>query len=390
MPEGGIDSRSRFGAFLSYARHDDENDNRRITAMRESLAAEVGLLLGKPFDIFQDRDSISTGEPWNDRIFESLAQSILLIAVITPAFLRSSFCREEVQAFRKYEQLLDRDGLIIPILYMPTPGLADPDDEVAAVLSTRQWFPWGDLHLVDLESNEMRRGIAELAQKVVKAVDRSGSQLAVSRTHRSTPVVQPDDEWDNEEPGFLELLAEGEDAFPLLNMALRSVADLTREIGNITDTATSDLQNTKTAQRPAAARVIAARHYAYQLESPVSQLETVADEYLDQLDRADGAIGALTDLVKKQSAEDGLLAARRFLTASEELAATAATGKQSTAKFRQAVENNYNASKSLRPILKRLSGALQRIEARYDVYVAWRDNLSEALEENEQGDPGQA
>lgn len=68
-----------------------------------------------------------------------------------------------MQAFVDHDQSLGRDDLIIPILYMPTPELGNSDDAVAAVLNTRQHFPWEDLRFVDLESNDMRRGIAKLA-----------------------------------------------------------------------------------------------------------------------------------------------------------------------------------------------------------------------------------
>ena len=53
---------SRFGAFLSYTRHDDDYENGRITDMRLRLAPEVHMQLGEPFVIFQDRDSIFTGQ----------------------------------------------------------------------------------------------------------------------------------------------------------------------------------------------------------------------------------------------------------------------------------------------------------------------------------------
>ena len=385
MREDGRNISKRFGAFLSYTHFDDEHDNGRITDLRRRLGAEVQMQRGEAFVIFQDRESISTGEPWSDRVFGSVAGSILLIAVITPSFLRSSACREEVQDFRGHEASLDRNDLIIPILYMPTPGLSDPDDEVAAVLSERQYFDWGDLRFVDLESNKMRKGIAGLAEQVVQALDRSESQMPAD-THGSLPDRPSADDPEDDPPGFIELLAEGEDAFPLLNMALQSFAALSREIADITNAATRELQETATAQRPAAARLVATRRYAYRLEIPVAQMETVADEYLDQLDRVDGAMGALTDVVENlrdRSSEDELPAASQFLAVVGELAANSAASKHSIATFRQAIENNYNASKSLRPVFKRLSATLRRLEPSFDRSVTWRDNLSEAMGENQ-------
>ena len=204
-----------------------------------------------------------------------------------------------------------------------------------------------------------------------------------SRTSASTPVGPPANKEDSEQPGFLELVADAEDAFPLFNVVLVSFANLMEEIGDITLKATSDLQEAKTSQRPAAARVIAARRYAHRLEVPVSQIETLADEYLYQLTRIGSGINALTALVTKTRSEEHLQAARILLAALEDLADAGDTGLQSIAGLREAVVNNYNISQSLRPVLQRMSSALHKIEPSNVEFATWRDNLSEALEENE-------
>ena len=288
-----------------------------------------------------------------------------------------------MQAFVDHDQSLGRDDLIIPILYMPTPELGNSDDAVAAVLNTPQHFPWEDLRFVDLGSNDMRRRIAKLAQQIVSAVIRSDSRMGGSRTSAGTPVGPPANKEDSEQPGFLELVADAEDAFPLFNVVLVSFANLMEEIGDITLKATSDLQEAKTSQRPAAARVIAARRYAHRLEVPVSQIETVADEYLYQLTSIGSGINALTALVTKTRSEEDLQAARILLAALEELADAGDTGLQSIAGLREAAVNNYNISQSLRPVLQRMSSALHKIEPSNVEFATWRDNLSEALEENE-------
>ena len=55
-----------------------------------------------------------------------------------------------------------------------------------------------------------------------------------SRTSASTPVGPPANKEDSEQPGFLELVADAEDAFPLFNVVLVSFANLMEEIGDIT------------------------------------------------------------------------------------------------------------------------------------------------------------
>ena len=165
-------------------------------------------------------------------------------------------------AFIKYEQSSGYDDLIIPILYMPTPRLANPDDEVDIILRERQHFEWGDLRFVDLESNDMRRGVAKLAGQIVSAVTRP--RLAVPRTSENddTHTLSVDKGDSEDAPGFLDLIAEAEDAFPLFNVVLSSFTDLMKEVIEITTSATSDLQEANAAQRPASAKLLAARRFA--------------------------------------------------------------------------------------------------------------------------------
>jgi hypothetical protein len=50
-------------AFLTYARSNDQQDDNRITYLREKLAAEIRTVSAVPFEIFQDRQDIRVGQP---------------------------------------------------------------------------------------------------------------------------------------------------------------------------------------------------------------------------------------------------------------------------------------------------------------------------------------
>ena len=50
-----------YAAFFSYARGDDDHDDGQISALRDRLEGETRMLLGGPFDIFQDRTGIEWG-----------------------------------------------------------------------------------------------------------------------------------------------------------------------------------------------------------------------------------------------------------------------------------------------------------------------------------------
>ena len=115
-----------------YARIDDDDEG--ITNLRRSLEIELRKQTGEALPIFQDRRDIFIGQQWRDRIMRSIDGSSLLVVVITPSLLRSDFCRVEIEAFAGREDQLGRSDLIIPILYIRTPGLSNPEDDVATIL----------------------------------------------------------------------------------------------------------------------------------------------------------------------------------------------------------------------------------------------------------------
>jgi TIR domain len=95
-----------FAAFMSYVRMDDQHENRRLTELCSRLAGEVRMQLGQEFLIFQDRNDISWGEQWKQRIDGTIDATTFLIPIITPSFFKSSACRGEVERFleRQYQR----------------------------------------------------------------------------------------------------------------------------------------------------------------------------------------------------------------------------------------------------------------------------------------------
>ncbi len=118
-------------AFMSYAHYDDREG--RLSKFRDRLAGELQSQTGVEMDIFKDSDAITVGQPWRKRLDEGLATSTLLLPIVTPSFLRSPHCREELETFAAHEQALGRDDLILPIYYIDCESfLASPADEPAA------------------------------------------------------------------------------------------------------------------------------------------------------------------------------------------------------------------------------------------------------------------
>jgi F-box protein 11 len=94
----------------------------------------------------------------------------LLLVVITPSFLRSPACRGEVERFLARERELGRQDLILPVYYVSTPELDEPErrdaDELAGVLASRQYEDWRELRFEPFTSPVVRKALARLASRM--------------------------------------------------------------------------------------------------------------------------------------------------------------------------------------------------------------------------------
>jgi hypothetical protein len=107
--------------FISYA-HLDNGDG-WVTEVKSRLAARLTAdLAGEP-EIWFDADRLKTGDVFKQTIQDKIDNTLMLIAVISPAFLNSSFCMEQ-----ELGSFLDRLGReVIQLLKVPlTEGQSAP------------------------------------------------------------------------------------------------------------------------------------------------------------------------------------------------------------------------------------------------------------------------
>ena len=328
---------------------------------------------GDKFPIFQDREDILVGEQWRVRIRTAIDGATLLVAVITPSYLRSEACREEVSLFAARERSLGRDDLIVPILYVASPGLADQDDEIAQLLSSRQYVDWTTHRFEDPQSNDVRRAIARLAKQIVRALERSQAQGAIS--------IVPDEESTEDEPGFIELLAEAEIAMPLFTEAILSFGRALETVNGMTRAATDELDSASRSGKPSSARLAVIHRFTQQLGEPVSEMEHLTDDYVYQLARVGSGVNALVARIPHLEAEDEVRAAGELLVTLEDLAASGKEGFGSLRGLYESVVANYSISSTLRPVLRRMSNAMLKMLPSEEEFERWRDELAAALQQ---------
>ena len=169
-------------AFMSYVNLDDQHEQGRLTRFRECLSGEVRMQTGELFDIFQDRKDIAWGQQWQERINQSLDAVTFLIPIITPGFFKSEACRDELERFLKREEELGRGDLILPVYYVKCPVLQNKakreHDKLAQVIAARQYADWRDLRFEEFTSSQTRKALAEMAEQIVAALERSEAEAS--------------------------------------------------------------------------------------------------------------------------------------------------------------------------------------------------------------------
>lgn len=171
----------RYAGFLSYVRFDDAHENGRLSEFCKRLSGEVRVQTGEPFPIFQDREDISWGQQWKERIETSIDSVTFLIPIITPGFFKSGPCREELERFLDREKELGRNDLILPVHYVNCLLLNDDakrrSDSLAAVIAARQLADWRNLRFEPFTSPDVGKTIARMAAQIVEAVEREPAPL---------------------------------------------------------------------------------------------------------------------------------------------------------------------------------------------------------------------
>jgi hypothetical protein len=173
---------------MSYTRQDDQYLDGALSDLREKLKQALLFHAGQPIGIFQDTEDIHTGQNIQQRIAESLNETMLLLPIITPSYLHSAWCRDEFLRFLDRERRIGRNDLIIPVYYqtvqtldaaMQHPSQAAPSsDPIIQTIATRLAADWRNLRRSpDARINEE---IERIAQRVIQVITEiEASQIAV-------------------------------------------------------------------------------------------------------------------------------------------------------------------------------------------------------------------
>jgi hypothetical protein len=168
-----------YDLFISYSRRDDQQG--QVRALKEQIEADYRSFAKEDLRCFFDTKDIATMDDWRHRILEGLRESNLLLLVLSPAYLDSSYCEWEIIEFLKYEHSRTVGGQgVTPVYFLEIPGLDEPgfDQRAAAWVAQvrrrnqvdlRAWFHEG---AEALKRADVRRRLDDLERSLYSRLSR--------------------------------------------------------------------------------------------------------------------------------------------------------------------------------------------------------------------------
>lgn len=169
--------------FLSYTRNKDTFQ--KVSQFRERFELEVNLRAPSS-RVFQDKQHLSDGAHFPEAIAQELNKADVFLALVSPAWLQSEWCRKEFSLFTDDAINNARLHKILPLLWVDTPELSPRSlDLVARTLANINYSDWRDLRYESWEDPRSQKQIGTLAEGAVK--------LGASPVPTARPVDASDD-----------------------------------------------------------------------------------------------------------------------------------------------------------------------------------------------------
>ncbi|MGH9966994.1 MAG: tetratricopeptide repeat protein, partial [Pyrinomonadaceae bacterium] len=162
-----------YDLFVSYSRRDNEQG--RVTQLVERISRDFEQFAGRPLRPFLDVTEIHGMQDWEHRILQGLRESRLLLACLSPSYLKSEYCEWEFNEYLKHEVARGFIGEgVAPIYFIEVPGWDGRDFEQRCAdwikdLRRRQYFdlrPWYHEGEEALRNSEIQQRLRDLGQQI--------------------------------------------------------------------------------------------------------------------------------------------------------------------------------------------------------------------------------
>lgn len=148
-------------AFISYTREKDAYDH-VVSHFHDRLQTELKLRR-RSSAVFMDKSAIAAGMNFPAEIDKALADTDVLIVLLSPAWLESEWCRRELEHFVEFKSHQGRFPAVLPLLWVTVDLDTYTGDKLADFLSPIQYRDWRDLRKRRWSTYALRNEMDNLA-----------------------------------------------------------------------------------------------------------------------------------------------------------------------------------------------------------------------------------
>jgi TIR domain len=365
--------------FISYARIDDQATYGRISRLVEDIANSYRSITGKTVGVFVDVESIKLGDDWRDRIRSGLSYSSIFLAFVTPAYLRSAECREELSEFFAFLEASSVDRLVIPLIFAKQERIQAnfAEDDLWEKVSRRNYEDISRLRSVNPGSPEWIETVELLAERIDETLS-SFEQV-------EEPVPSRDDRATSKRskapaPGTLDRMFALEQMVPQVTDDMSRIVTLMNDLGKAVTKAGPRFANANTF----GARLAASKALAKQLDPIADDLVSTADRLVTNFAEWD----FLVQYVLEYASNGGDLSdpqVVRVIGGLWQLATIGASSLSAVNQLIQIVSQGIGISRDLDRPFMAIKTACLRIADLIGILDGWKQGL-QTLETNYLGD----
>lgn len=267
-------------------------------------------------------------------------------------------------------------------------GLRHTKNKLTVQLGERERLPFDITVIRTIQFVRNETGLVEartrLQEALTAAMRRGPQPVTATRVWLELEADVPEVpeaveiEEQDEGLGFLDMLAEAEEAIPLLARVAEELTTVFEELPAYTDEAMREMAASDARGGGAGGRLRVAQKLAGRLEEPATDLEQLAADFVGELQRMAPRISYLGGLIEENPS---ILAenegARQFADAIMQMAQAAEQSLAQVATLADVVQDLGKISTRLRPVTRRMSSAIRQISGSSHTIEEWGQRLRE-------------
>ena len=174
----------KYDLFISYSRSD--NQRGQVAELIAQIQSSFRAFAGREIRFFFDTQAIQGMDDWRQKIQRSLRESHLFLAVLSPNYIASPYCRWEWEDYLRYEAMRQCLGEgVAPVFFVTLPNSTSTQLDPAIVrwieeINQRQTFDlrsWRDHGEKALQEAHVRTTLEQLHASVRERLDRAERTL---------------------------------------------------------------------------------------------------------------------------------------------------------------------------------------------------------------------